>query len=197
VHPSVPVNSVPELIAYAKANPGKVTMGSSGVGTSPHLSGELFKLMTGVDMLHVPYRGNAPALTDLLAGQLQVLFDSISSSIEHIRSGKVRALAVTTATRVPSLPDVPTVGEFEGRVHGPRFTISLKRSTLILHLQAGRPITPSFEGKSSSLYGPKAAWALIPKQCSLSRTVKCVCSSESCPKIGDVYKWQPGCRRLA
>jgi tripartite-type tricarboxylate transporter receptor subunit TctC len=112
VHPSVPVNSVPELIAYAKANPGKVTMGSSGVGTSPHLSGELFKLMTGVDMLHVPYRGNAPALTDLLAGQLQVLFDSISSSIEHIRSGKVRALAVTTATRVPSLPDVPTVGEF-------------------------------------------------------------------------------------
>jgi len=112
VHPSVPVNSVTELIAYAKANPGKVTMGSSGVGTSPHLSGELFKLMTGVDMLHVPYRGNAPALTDLLAGQLQVLFDSISSSIEHIRSGKVRALAVTTATRVPSLPDVPTVGEF-------------------------------------------------------------------------------------
>src|SRR5262245_25193209 len=107
VHPSVPVNSVPELIAYAKANPGKVTMGSSGVGTSPHLSGD-----TGVDMLHVPYRGNAPALTDLLAGQLQVLFDSISSSIEHIRSGKVRALAVTTATRVPSLPDVPTVGEF-------------------------------------------------------------------------------------
>src|SRR5262245_28191597 len=92
VHPSVPVNSVPELIAYAKANPGKVTMGSSGVGTSPHLSGELFKLMTGVDMPHVPYRGNAPALTDLLAGQLQVLFDSISSSIEHIRSGKVRAL---------------------------------------------------------------------------------------------------------
>jgi tripartite-type tricarboxylate transporter receptor subunit TctC len=112
VHPSVPVNSVPELIAYAKANPGKVATGSPGVGTSPHLSGELFKLMTGVDMLHVPYRGNAPALTDLLAGQLQVLFDSISSSIEHIRSGKVRALAVTTATRVPSLPDVPTVGEF-------------------------------------------------------------------------------------
>jgi tripartite-type tricarboxylate transporter receptor subunit TctC len=112
VHPSVPVNSIPELIAYAKANPGKVTMGSAGVGTSPHLSGELFKLMTGVDMLHVPYRGNAPALTDLLAGQLQVLSDSISSSIEHIRAGKVRALGVTTATRVPSLPDVPTVGEF-------------------------------------------------------------------------------------
>jgi tripartite-type tricarboxylate transporter receptor subunit TctC len=85
VHPSLPVNSVPELIAYAKANRGELTMGSPGVGTSPHLSGELFKLMTGVDMLHVPYRGNAPALTDLLAGQLQVLFDSISSSIEHIR----------------------------------------------------------------------------------------------------------------
>jgi tripartite-type tricarboxylate transporter receptor subunit TctC len=87
-------------------------MGSPGVGTSPHLSGELFKFMTGVDMLHVPYRGNAPALTDLLAGQLQVLFDGISSSIEHIRSGKVRALAVTTATRVPSLPDVPTVSKW-------------------------------------------------------------------------------------
>ena len=112
VHPSVPVNSVPELIAYAKANPGRVTMGSSGVGTSPHLSGELFKLMTGVDMLHVPYRGNAPALTDLLAGQIQVLFDSISSSIEHIRSGKVRALAVTTAMRSEALPDIPTVAEF-------------------------------------------------------------------------------------
>jgi len=130
VHPSVPVNSVPELIAYAKANPGRVTMGSSGVGTSPHLSGELFKLMTGVDMLHVPYRGNAPALTDLLAGQIQVLFDSISSSIEHIRSGKVRALAVTTATRVPSLPDVPTVGEFvPGYEVSVWFSISAPKST--------------------------------------------------------------------
>jgi tripartite-type tricarboxylate transporter receptor subunit TctC len=130
VHPSVPVNSVPELIAYAKANPGKVTMGSSGVGTSPHLSGELFKLMTGVDMLHVPYRGNAPALTDLLAGQLQVLFDSISSSIEHIRSGKVRALAVTTATRVPPLPDVPTVGEFvPGYEVSVWFSVSAPRNT--------------------------------------------------------------------
>jgi tripartite-type tricarboxylate transporter receptor subunit TctC/ABC-type uncharacterized transport system substrate-binding protein len=130
VHPSVPVNSVPELIAYAKANPGKVTMGSPGVGTSPHLSGELFKLMTGVDMLHVPYRGNAPALTDLLAGQLQVLFDGISSSIEHIRSGKVRALAVTTATRVPSLPDVPTVGEFvPGYEVSVWFSVSAPRNT--------------------------------------------------------------------
>jgi tripartite-type tricarboxylate transporter receptor subunit TctC/ABC-type uncharacterized transport system substrate-binding protein len=130
VHPSVPVNSVPELIAYAKANPGKVTMGSSGVGTSPHLSGELFKLMTGVDMLQVPYRGNAPALTDLLAGQLQVLFDGISSSIEHIRSGKVRALAVTTATRAPSLPDVPTVGEFvPGYEVSVWFSVSAPRNT--------------------------------------------------------------------
>jgi tripartite-type tricarboxylate transporter receptor subunit TctC len=130
VHPSVPVNSVPELIAYAKANPGKVTMGSPGVGTSPHLSGELFKFMTGVDMLHVPYRGNAPALTDLLAGQLQVLFDGISSSIEHIRSGKVRALAVTTATRVPLLPDVPTVGEFvPGYEVSVWFSVSAPRNT--------------------------------------------------------------------
>jgi tripartite-type tricarboxylate transporter receptor subunit TctC len=130
VHPAVPVTSVPELIARAKANPGKITMGSSGVGTSPHLSGELFKMMTGTDMLHVPYRGNAPALTDLLAGQLEVLFDSISSSIEHIKSGKVRALAVTTAARLPQLPDVPTVGEFvPGYEVNVWFSISAPKNT--------------------------------------------------------------------
>jgi tripartite-type tricarboxylate transporter receptor subunit TctC len=111
VNLSVPVKTVPEFIAYAKDNPGKINMASTGIGASPHLSGELFKLMTGVDMLHVPYRGNAPALTDLLGGQVQVLFDSISSSIEQIRAGKVRALAVTTATRVAALPEVPTVAE--------------------------------------------------------------------------------------
>jgi tripartite-type tricarboxylate transporter receptor subunit TctC len=103
---------VPEFIAYAKANPGKINMASTGNGTSTHLSGALFKAMTGVDMIHVPYRGNAPALTDLIAGQVQVLFDSISTSIEHIRTGKLRALAVTTPTRSPALPDLPTVGDF-------------------------------------------------------------------------------------
>ena len=112
VNPSVPASTVPEFIAYAKANPGKVTMASPGSGTPPHTAGELFKMMTGVDMVHVPYRGNAPALNDLLGGQVQVTFASMPSSIEYVRAGKLRALAVTTATRSEALPDVPTVGEF-------------------------------------------------------------------------------------
>ena len=112
VNPSLPAKSVPEFIAYAKANPGKLTMASGGVGTPSHLEGELFKTMTGVDMLLVPYRGVAPALTDLLGGQVQVMFTSMPSVIEYIRAGKLRALAVTTATRSDALPDIPTVGEF-------------------------------------------------------------------------------------
>jgi len=112
VHPSVPANTVPEFIAYAKANPGKVNMASSGTGTSIHMSGELFKLMTGVNMQHVPYRGSAPMLTDLLAGQVQVAFDNLQPSIPHIKAGKLRALAVTTATRSQALPELPTVGDF-------------------------------------------------------------------------------------
>jgi len=109
---SVPSRTVPEFIAYAKANPGKLTMASGGVGTPSHLEGELFKTMTGVDMLHVPYRGTAPSLTDLLGGQVQVTFTSMPSVIEYIRAGRLRALAVTTATRSEALPDIPTVGEF-------------------------------------------------------------------------------------
>jgi tripartite-type tricarboxylate transporter receptor subunit TctC len=112
VNPLVPAKTVPEFIAYAKSNPGKVNMASPGVGTSVHLSGELFKMMTGVDMLHVPYRGAGPALTDLLGGQVQVMFGTMPSSIEYIRTGRLRALAVTTATRSQALPEVPTVGEF-------------------------------------------------------------------------------------
>ena len=112
VNPSVPAKTVPEFIAYAKANPGKINMASAGIGTGPHLSGELFKMMTGVDMLHVPYRGAAPALTDLLGGQVQVMFATMTASIEYIRAGTLRALAVTTATRSDALPDIPTVGEF-------------------------------------------------------------------------------------
>jgi len=112
VHPSVPAKSVPEFIAYAKANPDKINMVSGGNGTSVHVSGELFKMMTGVAMVHVPYRGAGPALIDLLAGQGQVMFDNLPSSIEHIRAGKLRALAVTTQTRSDALPDIPTVGEF-------------------------------------------------------------------------------------
>ena len=112
VNPSFPTKSVPEFIAYAKANPGKINFPSAGIGTVQHVSGELFKAMTGVQMIHVPYRGQAPALTDLLAGQVQVMFDSMPASIEHIRAGKLRPLAVTTAARSEALPDVPTVGDF-------------------------------------------------------------------------------------
>ena len=111
VHPSVPAKTVAEFIAYAKANPDKINVASSGNGTSIHLSGELFKAMTGVKMTHVPYKGSAPMLTDLLGGQVQVTFDNMPSSIGHIKAGKLRALAVTTATRSPELPDVPTVAE--------------------------------------------------------------------------------------
>ena len=111
VHPSVPAKNVAEFIAYVKANPGKVNVASSGNGTSIHLSGELFKMMTGIKMTHVPYKGSAPMLTDLLAGQVQVTFDNLPSSIGHIKAGKLRALAVTTAKRSPELPDVPTVAE--------------------------------------------------------------------------------------
>jgi tripartite-type tricarboxylate transporter receptor subunit TctC len=112
VHPSFPAKTVSEFIAYAKANPGKLNMASPGNGTGPHMAGELFKMMAGVDMVHVPYRGSPPALTDLLAGQVQLMFSPMSSSIEYVRAGKLRALAVTTATRSTALPDLPTVGEF-------------------------------------------------------------------------------------
>jgi tripartite-type tricarboxylate transporter receptor subunit TctC len=112
VNPSVPAKSVPEFIAYAKANPGKLTMASAGTGATSHISGELFKMMAGVDMVHLPYRGQGPALTDLLGGQVQVYFAATVGSIEYIRTGKLRALAVTAATRSDALPDIPTVGEF-------------------------------------------------------------------------------------
>jgi tripartite-type tricarboxylate transporter receptor subunit TctC len=112
VNPSVAARTVPEFIAYAKANPGKLTMASSGIGTPSHVFGELFKFMTGVNLVHVPYRGAAPAVTDLLAGQVHVYFDPIPNSIGYIRAGKVRPLAITSATRSEALPDVPTVGEF-------------------------------------------------------------------------------------
>ena len=112
VHPDVPAKTVAEFIAYAKANPGRINMASAGIGTSQHVAGELFKLMAGIDMVHVPYRGTAPALTDLLGGQVQVLFLSPASSIEYIRAGTLRGLAVTSAARSQALPDLPTVGDF-------------------------------------------------------------------------------------
>jgi len=112
VNPSLPAKTFLEFLTYAKANPAKINMASSGNGTPSHIAGELFKMMAGVNMLHVPYRGDVPAITDLLGGQAQVYFGTLSGSIEYIRSGKLRALAVTTATRSEMLPDVPTIGEF-------------------------------------------------------------------------------------
>jgi tripartite-type tricarboxylate transporter receptor subunit TctC len=112
VNPSVAATTVPQIIAYAKANPGRVAYATSGNGTTQHVAGELFKMMTSVNMIHVPYRGAGPALIDLLAGQVQVMFDALPSSIGYIRAGKLRPLAVTTATRSEFLPDIPTIGEF-------------------------------------------------------------------------------------
>jgi tripartite-type tricarboxylate transporter receptor subunit TctC len=112
VHAAVPVNTVPEFIAYAKANSGKIGMASFGTGTTSHVAGELFKMTAGIHMLHVPYRGSAPMVTDLLGGQVQVEFDNLPASIEHIRAGKLRPLAVTTATRSEALPNIPTMSEF-------------------------------------------------------------------------------------
>ena len=112
VNPSVPAKTVPEFIEYTKANPGRINMASSGIGTGAHLSGELFNMMTGINMVHVPYRGGAPALADLIAGQVQVQFASTPETIEYIRAGKLRALAVTSATRSDTLPEIPSVGEF-------------------------------------------------------------------------------------
>jgi tripartite-type tricarboxylate transporter receptor subunit TctC len=112
VNPEVPVNSVPEFIAYCRAKPGKINMASAGIGNSTHMAGELFKMMTGADMTHVPYRGSAPALTDLIAGRVQVMFDLMPSSIGYIRGGRLRPLAVTTLARSDALPDVPSVADF-------------------------------------------------------------------------------------
>jgi tripartite-type tricarboxylate transporter receptor subunit TctC len=112
VHPSVPAKSVPEFIAYAKTNPGKINMASAGTGSTGHVTGELFKMMAKIDMVHVPYRGAGPAMTDLLGGQVQVLFDNVPSAIQYIRAGSLRALAVTTALRSEALPDVPVVADF-------------------------------------------------------------------------------------
>jgi len=112
VNPAVPAKTIPEFIAYAKANPGKINMASPGAGTSPHLASELFKMMAGINMIHVPYRGDPPALTDLLSGQVQVMFPAPTATISYIRAGKLRALAVTTSTRWEGLPDIPTVSEF-------------------------------------------------------------------------------------
>jgi tripartite-type tricarboxylate transporter receptor subunit TctC len=112
VHPSLPIKTIPELIAYAKANPGKLNMASSGNGSTIHMSGELFKMLTGINMQHVPYRGGAPALTDMLSGQMHVMFDNLPTCAEHVKSGKLRGLAVTSTTRSDVLPDLPLVADY-------------------------------------------------------------------------------------
>ncbi|MGB5180865.1 MAG: tripartite tricarboxylate transporter substrate binding protein [Xanthobacteraceae bacterium] len=112
VNPSFPAATVPEFIAYARANPGKINMATAGIGSTPHIFGELFKMMTGVNLLTVHYRGGGPALTDLLGGQVQVMFDPVGEAVGYIKAGRLRALAVTSATRLPALPDIPTVGDF-------------------------------------------------------------------------------------
>jgi tripartite-type tricarboxylate transporter receptor subunit TctC len=163
VNPSVPANTVPEFIAYAKANPGKINMASSGVGTSIHMSGELFKLMTGVTMQHVPYRGSAPMLTDLLAGEVQIAFDNLQPSIPHIKAGKLRALAVTTATRSDALPDVPTIADFVpgyeastwNGVCAPKGTPAEIVDRLNKEINAGLA-DPKFKGRLAEM----GAWAL-------------------------------------
>jgi len=156
INPSVPAKSVPEFIAYAKANPGKINMASGGTGSATHVSGELFKMMTGVDMLHVPYRGGAPALTDLIGGRVHIMFDAMTSSIEYIKAGKLRALAVTTATRSEALPELPTVSDFvpgyetsnvgglaRQRIHLRRSsTDSTRRSMLLLPIPRSRRGSP-------------------------------------------------------
>src|SRR5262245_61296284 len=130
INPSVPARSVPELIAYAKANPGKINVASPGNGTAPHVSGELFNMMTGVNMIHVPYRGVAPAMTDLIAGQVQVMFVVPVGLIEYVEAGKLRALAVTTATRSDALPNLPTMGEsVPGYEAGTWFGVGAPRNT--------------------------------------------------------------------
>lgn len=130
VNPSIPPRTVPEFIAYAKSNPGKINMASSGIGTSPHVAGELFKLMTGINMVHVPYRGGVPALTDLLAGQVQVYFTTVSNSISYIKNGQLRALGVSATKRLAVLPDIPTLSEFvPGFEAGAWFGIGAPKNT--------------------------------------------------------------------
>ena len=137
VHPSFPAKTVPEFITYAKAHPGKINMASAGNGSGPHMTGELFKMMAGVEMLHVPYRGGAPALNDLLAGHVQVYFGTTTGLIEHIRAGRLRALAVTTANRSEALPNLPTVGEF----------VSGYEASTVFGLGAPRNTSPEIVGK--------------------------------------------------
>jgi tripartite-type tricarboxylate transporter receptor subunit TctC len=158
VNPSFPASTVPEFIAYARANPGTINMASAGIGTGPHVAGELFKMMTGVNMIHVPYRGGAPALTDLLGGQMQVIFIGPVETIGHIRAGRLRALAVSTATRSDALPHLPTVGEFvPGYETSTWFGVGVPRNTSAdivdkLNIEINAALTdPKFKARLADL----------------------------------------------
>ena len=174
VNPSFPAKTVPEFIAYAKANPGKINMASAGIGAPSHVAGELFKMMTGANIVHVPYRGGAPALTDLLGGQVQVFFSQMAGTIEYIRSGTLRPLAVITATRSEALPDVPTVGEFVAGYEASSVRASARRGTLPQRLS-----TSSTKRSTKPLLIPRSrrgspTWAA---PCYPARLPTSVCSS--------------------
>jgi tripartite-type tricarboxylate transporter receptor subunit TctC len=178
VHPSVPAKTVPEFIAYAKANPGKINMASAGVGSPSHVTGELFKMMAGINMVHIPYRGSPPAFTDLIAGQVQVTFQTTAASIAHIRAGTVRALAVTTAARSEVLPDLPSVSEFVFQdmkrvrcgasvrqgIRPLRSSISsTKRSILLSPTPSSRNGSPRWASACLRLHQPTSASSLSMK----------------------------------
>jgi tripartite-type tricarboxylate transporter receptor subunit TctC len=175
VHPSFPAKTAPEFIAYAKANPGKITMASGGNGSPAHVAGELFKMMTGISMVHVPYRGAAPALTDLLGAQVDVTFLDMPSSIEYVRTGKVRALAMTTAVRSEALPEIPTVSEFIpgyeastwNGIGAPKNTPAEIIDKLNKEINAGL-VDPQLKARIAELGG--TVLALSPAEASSSRT---------------------------
>jgi tripartite-type tricarboxylate transporter receptor subunit TctC len=180
VHPSVAANSVPELIALAKANPGKITLASFGTGSTSHVAGELFKLTAGVSMQHVPYRGSAPLVTDLLSGQVQSAFDNLPASIEHIRSGKLRALAVDTATRSDQLPNVPTLGEFLPGFEASAFQ-SVRPRTRPPKSSAGSTMRST---QASPIPRSRRGWASSAAQCSWARPPISASSSPTKPRSG-------------
>ncbi|MFN0299021.1 MAG: tripartite tricarboxylate transporter substrate binding protein [Burkholderiales bacterium] len=158
VNPSFPAKTVPEFVAYAKANPGKITMASAGAGTPPHVAGELFKMMSGIDMLHVPYRGDVPALTDVLGARVDTYFSGLSGAIKHIRAGKLRALAVTTATPSEALPEIPAVSDFIAGYEASSFWgISAPKSTPVeiiekLHKEINASLAdPTLQARFSEL----------------------------------------------
>jgi tripartite-type tricarboxylate transporter receptor subunit TctC len=167
VNPALPITSIPELIAYVRTNPGKLSLGSFGTGTISHVAGVMFKREAGIEMVHVPYRGSAPLVVDLLAGQIPVAFDNIQSSIGYIKAGKLRALAVTSATRLPWLPDVPALGDFLQAMRSPGGLVSERRRTRLSQSSIGsiRRSTPDLPILKSLRASPTwQARCLLPRR---------------------------------